>query len=424
MNYYFWNEVVLVSFEEINEGEINNYKITEEKAMEFSKDKKVAVLKSKNIDDKDIEKLIDVNLIINTETIKYMNRKMDCGLNIELPKWLEEKISIGEVALINLDTACLSEVINEFNKSKKKEDFTVNILGLGDVGSNMAIGLMLLGKGTIKKIGLYDLDEKRVKRWVIELGQIAQPMGRDFPEVVALKDEDLFECDLFAFTASKAVPAVGSDVKDVRIVQFKGNRQILSIFAKRARKEKYKGIFAVVSDPVDLLCKGAYVDSNTGEDGSLDYLGLKASQIKGYGLGVMYGRANYFAKNNDYNFENGRVYGPHGKGLIAANDVFNYNDEISKELTHLTETANLEVRELGYKPFIAPAFGSGALGILNTLQGNWHYSCVYLDGVFYGCLNRLTDYGVEIERLSYDEKLYSRLCQTHQELINKWEELK
>jgi hypothetical protein len=315
-------------------------------------------------------------------------------------------------------------VLNEFSKFKNKEKKTVNILGLGDVGSNMAIGLMLLGKDTIKKIGLFDLDEKRVKRWVIELGQIAQPMGRDFPEIVALNDSDLFKCDLFAFTASKAVPAVGSDVKDVRIVQFEGNRQILSIFAKRARKEKFNGIFAVVSDPVDLLCKGAYVDSNTSDDGVLDYKGLKPSQVKGYGLGVMYGRASYFAKNNDYNFENGRVYGPHGKGLIVANDVNNYNDDISKELTRLTETANLEVRGLGFKPFIAPAFGSGALGILNTLQGNWHYSCVYLDGVFYGCLNRLTDYGVEIERLEYDEKLFNRLCETHQELINKWEDLK
>lgn len=54
----------------------------------------------------------------------------------------------------------------------------------------------------------------------------------------------------------------------------------------------------------------------------------------------------------------GRSFGPHGQDLVIADSIENYNDELSKELTQLTVTANLHMRAIGFKPFIAPAYSS------------------------------------------------------------------
>ena len=86
----------------------------------------------------------------------------------------------------------------------------------------------------------------------------------------------------------------------------------------------------------------------------------------------MNARAAYFAKR-DSRFASfltgGRSFGPHGTGLFIANSIENYNEEISQELTHKTVTANLVMREIGFKPYVAPALSSGALSLLLTLRG-------------------------------------------------------
>lgn len=131
----------------------------------------------------------------------------------------------------------------------------------------------------------------------------------------------------------------------------------------------------VVSDPVDLLC-----------DRVLKYGqgGLKADQVKGFGLGVMAARASYYAKEMalDAFDEKGGVFGPHGKDLVVANNLGAYDHIKSLELTKKTVEANLEVRGLGYKPFIAPALSSAALSIIDCLRGRPHYSTIYMKEVF------------------------------------------
>lgn len=83
-------------------------------------------------------------------------------------------------------------------------------------------------------------------------------------------------------------------------------------------------------------------------------MGLLPEQIQGFGLGVMNARAAYYAKR-DPRFKQflteGRSFGPHGQDLVIADSIENYNDELSKELTNLTVTANLHMRAIGYKPF-------------------------------------------------------------------------
>ena len=193
------------------------------------------------------------------------------------------------------------------------------------------------------------MNETVCKRWEYEMNQTAFPWEYNvLPEIEIIEQEHLFDCDVFVFCASKGIPPVGSDIKDVRMAQFEANKIIISNFAKKAREKQFSGLFAVISDPVDPLCKAAFLYSNQNEQGEFDGKGLLPEQIQGYGLGVMNARAAYFAKK-DKRFQSflkeGRAFGPHGQYLVIANSIENYDDALSKELTTLAVEANIRTRE-------------------------------------------------------------------------------
>ena len=292
----------------------------------------------------------------------------------------------------------------------------VHLLAVGDVGGTLLTALKLLGGDCISAIGIRDLNENTVARWTTEMGQIAWPWAYDaLPEVEAISEDRLFDCDVFIFAATKAIPAVGSGVRDVRMAQFAANRPLVEHFARQAREARFGGLFMVLSDPVDPLCKAAWLASNTAPDGILDHKGLLPEQVQGFGLGVMNARAAYFAKQ-DPRFASflteGRAFGPHGRGLVIANSIEHYDDVLSRELTELVETANLRIRDLGFKPYVAPAVSSGAMQLLLTLRGDWHYSSVPLGDVWFGVKNRFTPQGLEVETLSLPDALLARLQET------------
>ena len=200
------------------------------------------------------------------------------------------------------------------------------------------------------------------------------------------------------------------------MAQFKGNSKIVSYYASLSRKHNFNGIFAVVSDPVDLLCKVAYESSNTNELLEKDHKGLRPEQIRGYGLGVMNARAAYFAnKSQDTNhyLKEGRAFGPHGEGLVIADSIKNYNKELSASLTFKTKTANLDVRAVGFKPYIAPALSSGSYSLIATIKGDFHYSAVYIGGTYMGCRNRLLNTGTELETYDLPDELFKELNKTY-----------
>ena len=292
----------------------------------------------------------------------------------------------------------------------------VNLLAVGDVGGTLLTALKLLGGDCIERIGICDLNQKAVSRWAAEMGQVSWPWDYDaLPEVEPVSDEDLFRCDVFLFAATRGVPPVGGGVRDVRMAQFSANRPLVEQYALQARQAGFRGLFIVLSDPVDPLCKAAYLASNQGEDGQWDGLGLRAEQIQGFGLGVMNARAAYYAKQ-DPRFRSfltdGRSYGPHGQGLVIANSLTHYDDGLSRELTDLVTTANLRIRELGFKPYVAPAISSGAMQLLLTLRRGWHCSSVAVGDVWFGVRNRLTAAGLEIETASLPAPLFDRLRET------------
>lgn len=334
----------------------------------------------------------------------------------KLPNWLLQAIQNKRVTMINTGYPSWEGVLLH----EAPEKWRVNVVGLGDVGGILVSGLRLLGGDCISHIGIYDIDEHKIKRWEYESNQIMDPAGNIVhPTVLPISEEQLFDCDMFIFCVTSGVPPLGENPGDVRIAQYECNSKIIKEYSLSARANLYKGIFAVVSDPVDLLCKAAFNHSNIDSSGKLDFRGLAAEQIRGYGLGVMHARAAYFAGLNQdtlHYTKEGRAFGPHGEGLIIADSIKEYNDLLSRSLTKKAQTANLIIRSLGFKPYIAPALSSGCLSILATIRGQWHYSAVFLGGVYFGAKNRLLSSGVELERLPIPDELFRRLEYSYESL--------
>ncbi len=285
----------------------------------------------------------------------------------------------------------------------------VHLAGLGDVGRTTLVGLSLLGGDAIESLGIYDLDAHRMQRLELELNQICDPFGgRRIPPVYLLEERELFDCDVFVFCVARQVPEVGTEQKDVRMAQFEANKAIVEWYAKRAGEAGYPGLFLVMSDPVELLCKAALLASKKGSRA------LLPGQIQGCGLGVMHGRAVYAAQREEVfrsYLAGGRVFGSHGGELVAANSLSegDYDDETSRRLTDWVIHANLQVRRAGFKPYIAPACSSGALTILRILKGQWNYSSNDLGGVYFGGKNRTTEKGIEWEAPPLPAPLFERL---------------
>ena len=302
-----------------------------------------------------------------------------------------------------------------------KDKVKVNIIAMGDVGTNLLMGLKLLGGDVISDIGIYDLNQEQLQRLEMEFNQMHYPPEpgyvpqKTMPKIHIVGDDELLNCDVLVFCATKGVPAIGAQ-GDMRMLQLKANLQLVSFFGNKIRADReargekgFDGFVAVVSDPVDQLCMGMLLSS-----------GLEPSQVRGFGLGVMAARARYYAEKDERFISfltEGRAFGPHGQNLVIANSIDNYDDSLSKDLTKLAVEANLRVRDLGYKPFLAPAISSATLSILMTLRGNWNYGSVFFGdriegeyrGSFLGVLSRLTSDGIEYEDWDFPDDLYERI---------------
>ena len=338
-----------------------------------------------------------------------------------LPMELAGAVRVGRVRAVNAAHPRWEELLEPgFPVCPPGRKVRVNLLALGDVGSTLLMGLRLMGEDVVSSIGICDLREGVAQRWEFELNQIDFPCAYDrLPPVEIVDVEHIFECDVFLFCASRFVPDTAVKTGDVRMAQYEANRPLAAFYGRMAREKGFRGMFCVVSDPVDPLCRAALLESNRDESGTLDFQGLFPHQVRGFGLGVMNARAAYYAKKDprfrDF-LADGRTFGPHGEDLVVANSLSSYDDAISRELTALTAHANLEMRRMGFKPYVAPALSSGAISLLECLRGEWHCSSVYLDGIFFGVRNRLAGNGPEAERLPLPEPLLGRIRETMERL--------
>ena len=282
-----------------------------------------------------------------------------------LPRELTNAIRAGRVRAVNLAHPRFEELMAPLPRPEKVR---VNLLALGDVGSTLLMGLRLMGGDVISSIGICDLREGVAQRWEFELNQIQLPGPYDaLPPVEIVSPEQLFDGDVFLFCASRFVPDTAVKTGDVRMAQYRLNRELAALYAQKARQARYRGLFCVVSDPVDPLCRAVLTESNRAPSGEMDYQGLFSHQVRGFGLGVMNARAAYYARK-DPRFASflteGRSFGPHGEDLVIANSIDRYDDGLSRLLTERTVHANLQMREMGFKPYVAPALSSGALSLL------------------------------------------------------------
>ncbi len=313
-----------------------------------------------------------------------------------------------------LNTA-FARAFDHLARPRKKSGLTATLVGLGDVGGTLLIALKLLGR-ELSRIAIYDPNEALCRRYEVELNQVLPPDGVPLPEIAICSQERLFDCDLFLFTASRGVPPVGSDVQDVRMAQFVRNREMLAGYARRAREAAFGGLFCQISDPVDQLCRAVFLESNRDASGAFDAAGLLPEQVRGFGLGVMAARAAYNAKNDGIDFSGGRVYGPHGADLIVANHPQNYDEALSARLTQETVTANLRVRELGFKPYIAPALSSAAVSLLRLVRGEVCCSAIPMGGAYFGCRSRTTSAGILTQREALHPALFRKIEEVQQRL--------
>lgn len=328
------------------------------------------------------------------------------------PPELLRRIGARTLRAVNVRHPAWRELAKQEPEPRRRR---VHLLAVGDVGGTLLTGLKLLGGECISTIGICDLNERTVDRWTAEMAQVSWPWDYDaLPKVEAVPRERLFECDVLLFAAARGIPEVGSAVKDVRMAQFAVNRPLAESCGVQAREAGFRGTLCILSDPVDPLCRSAYLASNRNAEGVWDGRGLRPEQIRGLGLGVMNARAADLARRErrfSAFLDEGRSFGPHGEGLVIANSIEHYDDALSRELTAEVLSANRRIRELGFKPFVAPALSSGAFQLLLMLRGQWHCGSVCLGGVWLGCRSRLTPAGLETEALALPEELFARLRQ-------------
>ena len=115
----------------------------------------------------------------------------------------------------------------------------VHILAMGDVGGTLALAMKLTSRDIVSEIGICDINKAVLQRWEQELNQIVMPEEPDaFPPVRIIDGNDTFDCDVFVFAASKGIPPVGSQVRDVRMAQFESNASLVKYYARMARDQK------------------------------------------------------------------------------------------------------------------------------------------------------------------------------------------
>ncbi len=320
-------------------------------------------------------------------------------------------------AVLNTAFSRCFEVYSAY-RARQGRPLRLTLVGLGDVGGAVLTGLKLLGRN-IDRVAIYDPNAAQRARYEMELGQVLPVEdGYPMPEIVTAGEggpsaRELFDCDALLFTASRGVPGLDAGVLDVRMAQYEANRQMLASYAKMAREAGFTGLFAQISDPVDHLARGVFLDSNAGE-GGCDWGGLLPEQVRGFGLGVMRARAMYYAKKEGLNPLPVRAYGPHGAGLVIANDGgAGYDDALSKTLTRQAAEANLAVRALGFKPYIAPGLSSACVSVLRALGGAWHDGAVPIGGAYFGCTARFGKNGPLLRREPLAQALFARIGAAH-----------
>lgn len=279
----------------------------------------------------------------------------------------------------------------------------VALIGAGDVGVMMCVGLMLYGRDMLDEIMIYAPEEASRLRLDHELHQI-RSVSVTFPSVRLIEPTELAQADMVFFVASRSVPDVGEKIEDVRLYQFRSNWGILKGYVRQLEQQGYEGLYGIVSDPVDFLGTKC-----------IRTLGLDPLRVIGFGQGVMAARARY------YGGEDVHMFGPHGRGLYVANHPIKYDPVASEQLTEKTLQENLLIRSFGFKPFIAPALSSAAISFIDLISGRDHYASYFLGSMLWGERYRVTEQGLLLKKLEH-AGLRDKIASVYKELVQLYEQ--
>src|SRR3989339_399354 len=167
---------------------------------------------------------------------------------------------------------------------------------------------------------------------------------------------------------------------DVRMMQFRGNQELLGKFVNDAERADFRGTLVVVSDPPEHLASSAVRDNAARvHHGTSIKNGLLGNHQIIAQAGVTNtaraeqfirelmkneGRAEGYACDNDDKLErllsefriNGGAFGPHGQGTVIANSTGpDFDARLSDWLAKRGGTANYDVRQGNKLPADAPA---------------------------------------------------------------------
>ena len=237
------------------------------------------------------------------------------------------------------------------NRSRKK---SLAIYGLGDIGSFVAqtIYAQNITTSYIDELILASKSRKTVEALKIELEDIG--LRRDqHPELKSVTQDniaDIFGADVILFLASGPIPIASSDSMniDVRAVQYAANAKILEELLKNAAEANWGGTLLVASDPVEQLTMAAL-------QGSINY-NRNNQRIAGFGAAINFGRARRQAVEMGLPPDDVRIFGAHGKSVVAIPSLSGHFDiDAAEQLSLRTGMRNYKVREQSKKPWRAPA---------------------------------------------------------------------
>lgn len=265
----------------------------------------------------------------------------------------------------------------------------VGIAGLGRVGGTAAAVLasMTSTSSGISELLIGDTHAANLSRWFAELASITRWRTPDVLPAVstATPEEMMARCDVLLFAASDAVPPLGTR-GDVRHVQFDPNRELLRTYLAAASRAEFSGLFLIVSDPVESLALAAFHDSNVDSTGRFSGDGMAPERVGGLALAVMWGRALAHAQRRGWSNVgvHGGAYGPHSDEVVVFDDLRRPDPVRSSQLTRAAREGNLELRAMGFLPYVGPAISSVALSLPPLLSGREVLASLFLDGVYLG----------------------------------------
>lgn len=275
----------------------------------------------------------------------------------------EEVIDPWIKALSNNSTLLITNVLNPEEQQNSLEKVlhmnrsnpvTVAIFGLGDIGSHVAQALYSQNTATshINKLILASKSRNTVEALEIELKDIG--LHRDaHPDLLSVTQEnieEIFSADVILFLASGPIPPATSTSMniDVRAVQYATNVKILRELLENASKANWGGTLLVASDPVEQLTMAAL-------QGSISY-NHNNQRIAGFGAAINYGRARRQAEEMGMDPNRVKIFGAHGKSVVAIPSLIGeFDANVAETLSLRTGMRNYEVRERFKKPWRAPA---------------------------------------------------------------------